>query len=69
MFEVVYTVPDRYDGPRRGIADYDGHPHLFESEWRDRENLDTDTFLLTISGLSFVISSPPFRLDATPDFS
>lgn len=46
MFEIVYTVTDWYDGPRRGIANYQGKPHLFESEWRDGENLDADTFLL-----------------------
>lgn len=46
MFEVVYTVPEWYDGPRRGIADFGGKPHLFESEWQDGENLDADTFLL-----------------------
>jgi hypothetical protein len=57
MFEVVYTVPDWYDGPRGGIADYQGHPHLFESEWRDGENLDADTFLLMpIDGETFALA-------------
>jgi hypothetical protein len=46
VFEVVYTLTDWYDGPRRGITDHHGQPHLFESEWRDGENLDADTFLL-----------------------
>lgn len=46
MFEIVYTMTDWYDGPRRGIANYQRQPHLFESEWRDGENLDADTFLL-----------------------
>lgn len=46
MFEVVYTVLDWYDGPRRGVADCKGHAHLFESEWRDREDVVADTFLL-----------------------
>ena len=46
MFEVVHTVTEYYDGPRRGIADYLGQPHAFESEWREGENLDADTFLL-----------------------
>ncbi len=46
MFEVVHTVTDWYDGPRRGIANYLGQPHLFESEWQDSENVDADTFLL-----------------------
>lgn len=46
MFEVVHTVTDWYDGPRKGIADYGGQPHLFESEWRDGENMDAETFFL-----------------------
>ena len=46
-FEFVYTVPDWYDGPRRGVADYQGRPHLYESEWRDGEDMKADTFLLT----------------------
>ena len=48
MFEVVHTLTDWYDGPRCGIADYHGEPHLFESEWMDGEDLDADTFLLTL---------------------
>jgi hypothetical protein len=24
-----------YDGPRKGIADVDGRPHFYESEWDD----------------------------------
>lgn len=45
MFEVVYTY-DWYDGPRQGIADFRGEPHLFQSEWRDGEDLNAETFLL-----------------------
>ena len=29
-YERVHTVVDYYDGPRKGIADYGGKPHLFE---------------------------------------
>ena len=52
MFEPVYTDSDFYDHVRQGIADYQGKPHLFQSEWRDfqigpdGEYLDDDTFLL-----------------------
>ena len=31
--EKVYTMPGWYDGPRSGIADYLGKPHVFESLW------------------------------------
>jgi hypothetical protein len=34
-FEKVYTMTDYYDGPRRGIADFDGRPHFYDSEWDD----------------------------------
>lgn len=46
MFEVVHMLNDWYDGPRRGIADFRGHPHVFESEWSDGNDMDADTFLL-----------------------
>ena len=29
-YECVYTVSDYYDGPRKGIANYQGRPHLYE---------------------------------------
>jgi hypothetical protein len=47
MFETVHTCTDWYDGPRRGIADYQGRPHLYESEWKDGDDLDATTFLLS----------------------
>lgn len=46
-FETVHTVTDWRDGPRRGVADFRGRPHLFESQWGDGEDLDEDSFLLT----------------------
>jgi hypothetical protein len=46
MFEPVHTMTDYYDGPRRGIADYRGRPHLYESRWSDIETNQEDTFLL-----------------------
>lgn len=47
MFEVIHTLPDWYDGPRGGIADYRGQPHLFASEWADLANNYADTYLLS----------------------
>jgi hypothetical protein len=29
-YERVHSVTDYYDGPRKGIADYQGKPHLYE---------------------------------------
>jgi len=30
LYETVYTIDDYHDSPRRGIADYLGHPHTFQ---------------------------------------
>ncbi|MFN8388655.1 MAG: hypothetical protein U0136_00020 [Bdellovibrionota bacterium] len=46
LFEAVHTVFDWYDGPRCGIANYKGSPHLFQSELADAVDPNTDTFLL-----------------------
>ena len=34
-FEAVYTMTDYYDGPRGGIADFRGVPHVYESTYAD----------------------------------
>lgn len=41
--ERVFAVTDWYDGPRRGISNFRGQPHLFEFIFRDK---DKDAFLL-----------------------
>src|SRR5436853_6070351 len=46
MYEPVYTVTEYYDGPRRGIADYQGMPHVYESRWSDIDTDGPDTFLV-----------------------
>lgn len=41
-FERVHTMTDYYDGPRGGIADFRGTPHLYTSRYDDlRGELDT----------------------------
>jgi hypothetical protein len=35
QFEIVYTVTDYYDGPRAGIADFNGSPHYYECLFDD----------------------------------
>jgi hypothetical protein len=40
-FERVYTVNDFYDGPRAGVADFDGVPHAYRS-LRDDDPGDSD---------------------------
>src|SRR5215470_2005458 len=44
--ERVYTVNDYYDGPRRGVANFRGKPHVYESQFSDFEDEYTDRFLL-----------------------
>ena len=34
-FERVHTMTDYYDGPRGGIADFSGRPHLYTSRFDD----------------------------------
>lgn len=44
-YERVYTVSEYYDGPRRGVADFRGQPHLYEFVF-DTSNDYSDLFLL-----------------------
>lgn len=46
-FERVHTMTAYYDGPRTGVADFEGVPHLYESEWNDTAHDFTDTFQLS----------------------
>ena len=46
-FERVRTVTDYYDGPVRGIADFQGSPHLYEAEWDEQGEEYSSTFLLS----------------------
>jgi hypothetical protein len=47
-YERVHTMTDYYDGPRKGIADFEGRPHFYESEWDDRTAEYAITFRLTL---------------------
>ena len=46
-YERVHTMTDYYDGPRKGIADFGGRPHLYESEWDDDADDWASTFKLS----------------------
>ncbi len=46
-YEIVYTVTDYWDGPRRGTANYKGAPHFYESLFDEKADDWSDTFLLT----------------------
>jgi hypothetical protein len=42
----VWTMTDWYDGPRGGIADLGGVPHLYQSEWDEGASNYSDGFRL-----------------------
>lgn len=44
--DILYSL-DWYDGPRSGVADYNGQPHFFESQWADIGTADEDWFKLS----------------------
>jgi hypothetical protein len=47
-FERVYTVTDYWDGPREGVADFGGVPHLYRSVWRrGADDWDNDRYFLS----------------------
>jgi hypothetical protein len=46
MFETVYALWRYEDGPREGVADYQGHPHVFVSEWNAEFDGYGNAFLL-----------------------
>jgi hypothetical protein len=45
-YERVYTVLDYDDGPRKGVADFQGQPHLYECVFDDSEGDYSKFFLL-----------------------
>jgi hypothetical protein len=42
-------MTDYYDGPRKGIASFQGSPHVYESEWDDLSGGDGTLFRLRIA--------------------
>jgi len=45
-WERVHTVEVFFDQPRKGFADYHGHPHVFASEWDEGADDYGSTYLL-----------------------
>lgn len=43
----VHTVNDYYDGPRLGIADVDGVPHIYEAEFDHSSDEYGDTYFVS----------------------
>ena len=47
MREPVHTIDDYYDGPKQGIADFEGKPHYYEREFDKEEDEYSRVFRLT----------------------
>ena len=45
-WERVYTISDYYDGPRSGVADFHGKPHIYRCQFDSSEDAYTDRFWL-----------------------
>ena len=45
-YERVIAVWNWYDGPRTGVADYDGRPHHFSCEFDEQEDEYSNDYLL-----------------------
>lgn len=54
----VHTVLDNYDGPRSGVADYEGRPHFYRALFSEaRDDWDADLFELSpLSPEAFVLA-------------
>ena len=48
-YERVHTVLDYYDGPRKGVADFEGQPHLYECIFDDANDNYSDSFQFRLS--------------------
>jgi hypothetical protein len=46
-YEAVFTVPDYYDGPCRGVANYKGKPHLYDCIFDGEKGNYSEQFWLT----------------------
>jgi hypothetical protein len=45
--DVLHTVTDVYDGPRKGVTSFDGRPYVYESEWDDSADEYAPTYRLS----------------------
>jgi hypothetical protein len=46
-YERVHTVLNYYDGPRKGVADFQGQPHLYECVFDESKDNYSESFVLT----------------------
>jgi hypothetical protein len=46
-YEIVFTVTEYYDGPRKGMANYQGKPHFYECVFDENQDDYSDRYRLT----------------------
>jgi hypothetical protein len=46
-YERVFTVTDYYDGPRQGIANFNGAPHFYDCIFSDQEDGYSNSYRLS----------------------
>ncbi len=46
-YETVFIVTDYYDGPRKGLANYQGNPHFYECVFDEGQDEYSDQYRLT----------------------
>ena len=46
-YEEVFTITEYYDGPRQGIANFNGQPHFYDCIFSDARGDYSDLFRLT----------------------
>ena len=56
-FEPVLMVWDYYDGPRDGVAEYNGQPYYYKCIWDERADNHSNEFELCPIGSSFLKSA------------
>src|SRR6266446_6248990 len=45
-YDVVFTVSNYWDGPREGIANYEGQPHYYRCVFNENKDEWSDSFIL-----------------------
>ncbi len=57
----VHTVNDYWDHPRRGVADFQGKPHIYESQFLDMGEEDRQRHVALKSAIGDRLTTRPER--------
>ena len=56
-------MTDYYDGPRSGVADFSGKPHIYRSLWADIDHKRADVFeLVPIDGQTLALALEDWQI-------